>query len=229
MAGKLWGEKEITFLTENFSTLGAHICSENLGRSLKSVQVKASRLKLKTAQEKLWTQEDINILIQEVPKCISYKELSARLNRSEIAIEQKARSLGLASNRFFSSYEDSVIIEEYPEGDVFDIAEKLNRSHDAIVKRAFRLKIKRKTKHPTAYLYIVKFIEYPELNLFKVGLTNNPDRRFREFQTKVEVCSLLHGSYEDICNLEQYLLNFIKPYKKNYDILRSGNTETYSC
>ena len=58
---------------------------------------------------------------------------------------------------------------------------------------------------------------------------NNPKRRFSEFKTKIEICSLVTGTYEQVSKAERYLLKFIEPYKQNYFILTSGNTETYSC
>lgn len=232
MSRKLWTPEELDFLTKNYPSLGATKCAEHLDRSVKSVNVKASRLGLKVVSNRNWTEEEIDFLIKNIPVSASLAEISKELGRSTQAIEQKARSLGLKCIRFFSEEEDRYIIENYPEGDVLEIAETLNRPYNAIPKRAHRLKIKRNkliNKKSLGYLYIIKFTEYSEVNLFKVGITNNPNRRFSEFGTKVEVLSLLHGTYEEVHKLEQYLLNFIEPYKQNYFILKSGNTETYSC
>lgn len=232
MSKKLWTPEELDFLTKNYPSLGAPKCAEHLDRSVKSVNVKASRLGLKVVSNRNWTEEEISFLAEQVPISASFAEIAKELGRSTTAIEQKARSLGLKCIRFFSEEEDRYIIENYPEGDLLEIAQFLNRPYGAISKRANRLNIKRNKlidRTCIGYLYVIKFIEYPELNLFKVGITNNPNRRFLEFGTKIEVLSLLHGTYEEIHKLEQYLLNFIDPYKQNYFILRSGNTETYSC
>jgi len=232
MSGKTWTNEETEYLITNFPSLGASKCAEVINRSIKSVQVKASRLGLKTNSDKSWSEEDIQFLFDNISSVSNLAEIAIELNRSAIAVEQKARSLGLKCARFFTKEEDTFITQNYPEGDVLEIAETLNRSYGAIVKRAHRLKVRRNKlidKNSIGYLYIIKFIEYPELNLFKIGITNNPKRRFSEFKAKIEVCSLITGTYEQVSKAERYLLKFIEPYKQNYFILTSGNTETYSC
>lgn len=73
-----------------------------------------------------------------------------------------------------------------------------------------------------AYLYVIYF---PELDVYKVGVTKMPKTRFGSFGHKYEICSLLKGDYMLCSSVESYLLyRANRVYTKE---LKNGNTETY--
>lgn len=76
-----------------------------------------------------------------------------------------------------------------------------------------------------AYTYLLHF---PELNIFKIGITNNLDNRIQQFGIKPEIVFFRY--FEDAntaLSLEKEWLENIKHLKYNTSILTSGNTETF--
>ena len=73
-------------------------------------------------------------------------------------------------------------------------------------------------------LYI---IEFPDLHLMKVGITNNVDKRTKQFGHSCIIHSILEGDPTEIKKLEKTLLKFINNFLYNTELLTSGNTETY--
>lgn len=82
-------------------------------------------------------------------------------------------------------------------------------------------------KEIPAYTY---FIYFSKLNLYKIGITNNMERRFKDFGFNSELIFYRYfKTGNDAIMLEKQWLNNIKHLKVNTNQLRSGNTETFKA
>ena len=226
MKRKIWTQEEIEYLTKMFPIIGAEDCASHLSRTKKSVQVKASRLNLRSGNS--WTEDEVNYIKEVAETERSWTPIANFLGRTPVAVEQKARSLNIKLGRYWTEEEDTYLIENYPNGNIEDLSRYLNRSVEGVTHRASRLGVVRADpKNRTWYLYIIKLLKVKGLH--KVGITSNLDKRLKEFKTysEVELLSKLSGTYEECLKMEKHLLTLIAPYKKNAEILKTGNTETY--
>lgn len=97
----------------------------------------------------IWTSNEEKKL-SEIYKKTSLDRLVSIFGRSESAIREKARKLGLKRdgtarkyNREWTAKEEAYLVENYEFGNVNEIAYKLNRTRKAITERAKLLKITR--------------------------------------------------------------------------------------
>lgn len=73
----------------------------------------------------------------------------------------------------------------------------------------------------------VYLLYFKELDLYKIGKTNEINRRIKEFGYKPEIIVLKDFDNPEDCTIfEKYLLNKYKSYLVNIRKLNSGNTET---
>ena len=226
MTKRRWTEEEVTFLIENYTKLGSKECSIKLNRTDMSIKKKAGTLKLK--DKLFWSESEEQFLYDNIDKEWSW--CAEKLKRSTHAVELKAAKMGIIKKvqKYWTEEEDEYLIKNWPAGNILDITEHLQRSFDSVKSRADKvLKIVRpRNINSYGYLYIVYF---PELDLFKIGITNSIDRRIRQFGYKCEILSMLKGSYREVYMMEQEMLKIISPYKVNTGKLYCGNTETYKC
>ena len=69
---------------------------------------------------------------------------------------------------------------------------------------------------------------FPELNLYKVGITGNLDKRRGKFgETSEVIDTIVFETYEECASYESAALKKLKPYMEDTGILSSGNTETF--
>lgn len=74
----------------------------------------------------------------------------------------------------------------------------------------------------------VYYCYFPELNLYKIGITNSWEARQREFGESVELIELwAMVDRSNALSLERYLLSVHKDTLENTGLLKSGNTETF--
>lgn len=74
----------------------------------------------------------------------------------------------------------------------------------------------------------VYFIYFKEIDLYKIGITNNLQKRIYQFGYKPEIIFIREFEIgKDAKFLEKEWLDNIKDYKINTGLLRSGNTETF--
>lgn len=74
----------------------------------------------------------------------------------------------------------------------------------------------------------VYYIYFPELDLYKIGITNNINVRITSFGYKaVLLFAQEYQSGSKAYDIEQELLNQLKPLLINTGLLKSGNTETF--
>jgi predicted transcriptional regulator len=224
----MWSRKEEQFLIDN-AKKGTFYISTHLNRTISSIQNKAQKLGVSLiSSDRYWSKEEEEFLINNAKKGAFY--IAKQLNRTVSSIQNKAQILNtnLGNYKFWTSNEDIILKKLYSKTCLIQLSKNLNRSIHSISHRASNLGLKRDVsidkESTTGYLYVVFF---PELNLYKVGITNNPKKRLGEFGVNCNLLSLLEGKYSEIEKLEKYLLNFIKPWLVNSKKLRNGNSETY--
>ena len=67
---------------------------------------------------------------------------------------------------------------------------------------------------------------FPELDLYKIGISNNPEKRAKQFGYKADIFWVEeHSTHEEAKARETYLLS--KVTLVNTGLLTSGNTETF--
>jgi len=71
-------------------------------------------------------------------------------------------------------------------------------------------------------------IFFPELNVYKVGITGNLDTRRSKFgETSEVIDTTVFETAEECRSYESVALKKLEPYKDNTGVLTSGNTETF--
>ena len=69
---------------------------------------------------------------------------------------------------------------------------------------------------------------FPELNVYKVGITSNLNRRRKRFgETSEVIDTIVFETSEECISYESAALKKVEPYKHNTGGLTSGNTETF--
>jgi len=113
----MWNKEEINFLTKKFSSLSDSELSNILGKTVKSIQSKARRLKLKKDptyigkinkdrvesrwSDKIWDKNDINFLVTNI-NILTNNELSNILNRSLNSIQSMINKLELKRDKKYN-------------------------------------------------------------------------------------------------------------------------------
>lgn len=92
--GTPWTEEEIKYLEKNYEHMPAKKLSENLGRPINSVYMRANEMGLKRKYTKVWSDEDREFL-RENYKTMNDDELARVLNRSKFSIKSQKSQLGL--------------------------------------------------------------------------------------------------------------------------------------
>lgn len=198
---KKWTEEELSFLVENYPIHGKEYCSKKLNRPEASIRAKASRLGLK---------------VLDIGK-------NQRLN---------------AFNKHLDLLKDS----DYEFLDTFDNytgnSAKLKHKHKVCghiwrisPNNLFKLvgcpgcSKKGYKEFQKTFLYTAYF---PALDLYKVGVTVNWDKRKSDFGYKVELVYIEVFETGKEAYLEEAILKErLKPFMYNSEELRNGNRETF--
>lgn len=193
---------------------------------------------------KFWSEEDVTLLKTH------YKDKGAAfcassLNRTNRAVRDKARKLGiqsnrsrLAKNRELQKGEYSNTLKNSPytalEPYINNKTKILHRhicGYEWLVTPDVIKSIKNcpvcslSRDFQDSYLYVVYF---NTLSLFKIGITNNWQRRSNEFgETPTLISSEKMNSREEALEVEAFLLDKVEDFKYNSGLLLSGNTETF--
>ena len=81
--------------------------------------------------------------------------------------------------------------------------------------------------HKPAVTYLIYF---PSLEIYKVGVTGNLEKRMKQFGYEPEILLIRHFSAgKEAKELETRWLNTLEPFMHNTNKLKSGNTETFIC
>jgi hypothetical protein len=216
-----WTQEEKKFLLDNFLEKGPDYCAKNLNRSKNAINIAACRLNLNTNQRSTWTEEDIKFLTQNKDKGISY--CAEKLNRTPAAVQRKASKLNLTKDRW-ATEEEQFLIKNYPDHGPVYCAENLNRNYGEVCVKATRLGLKTNTVYKKSK--IVYLFYFPELFLFKVGLTNCIERRSKSFGYKCTIIAFKeYNTYQEAAKMERTLINSVSLV--NTGQLRNGNSETF--
>ena len=71
-------------------------------------------------------------------------------------------------------------------------------------------------------------IFFPELNLYKVGITGNLDKRRKRFgETSEVIDTIVFETHEECASYESAALKKLKPYMEDTGLIYGGNTETF--
>ena len=242
---KMWTDEEVDFLKEWYPVEGVKACAEVLDRTEKSVRIKASRLKIKVingkgtkTHEQYCTEvnDDIKVLGQYINSRtkILHKHLVCG-HEWEALPYNLSRGGGCpkCSTRL-KSHEEYVL--QVPEG--YEVIE-------TYIKDGVKILHRHKTCghewliNPSNLLHgygcpacqyknakQLYFIYFKDLDLYKVGVTNNYKRRLKQFGYTPKLISLKeYKTPKEAYEEEQYLLS--KLPLVNTGLLNSGNTETF--
>lgn len=221
----MWNEDEINILKKYYPIEGSEVRFRLPNRSIKSIQCQASRLGI--TGNKIWTIKELEILLEYYSK-EDLESINKRLpNRTVASIKAKANKLGL-SKCSWSSEELDILIQFYPiEGP--DCAYRLpKRSRDAVKTRANNLNISFNNLNRYSNTKLVYCLYFPDVDLYKVGITNDINTRIRTFGCEATLIYFVEkDSHLAAKELEQKILSIVA--KANTGLLNSGNTETFSA
>lgn len=115
---RVYTEKELQFLKDNYKILGPEACAKELNRSRHGVQAKASELGLRMWRTKPWTNDEIQFLID------NYAEHGAlycadKLGRGRCAVQKKAGTLGLKQGLYFTFSRDGYMYYVPSRGEIY--------------------------------------------------------------------------------------------------------------
>jgi len=211
-----WTKEEEQFLIDNYSEHGWQYCAEQLNRTLRSVQTKASRLNLARAG---WSKEEDQFLIENYSEygpayCVE------QLGRTYEAVKKKAERLNLKTG--WTEEKEQFLIDNYAEHGPVYCAEQLGKTYVAVAKKAQKLNLKANTRYDSNIVYAVYF---PDFFLYKVGITNCIERRIKTFGQPCVILKTQECEPTEAAELERKLLKSVTLI--NTGALNNGNTETF--
>lgn len=195
---KPWKQEEINYILENYAEIGAIGCAKTVNRTPKAITSYVYRHKL-PVKAKI---DPNNLKVEEAKK--RHKE--------------KVESLGFVLLEKYKGSQEKILHQH-------DCGYKWFVSPNNFHKVNGCPQCRETIDNAITYVYECYF---PELNLFKIGITNSWNARKNEFGEKVELINL--WAMVDRTNaqsLERYLLNQNKNNLMNTGMLKSGNTETF--
>jgi hypothetical protein len=240
---KRWTEEDEDFLREYYPIEGAKACAEVLDRTEGAIRHKAEKLNIKFIRKDLWSDEEVKVLIKHysiegLKYCVNI------LGKSSSSVIHKANRLKLYTKCAGNIFKTTEKYKEELKNTEFEVLEEYKGSHKKILHKhkicgyiwaAEPSNILQGYGCPNCANYGFQpnkpaqlyFIYFKELNLYKIGITNNFDRRKKEFGYISEIIQIKDfklGSEAYI--LEQKILKELKPFLVNTGKLKSGNTET---
>jgi hypothetical protein len=195
---------------------------------------------------RFWSEKEVNFLKENYPdKGQVY--CSKSLNRTERAVRDKARKLGISSNNSRLAKSESLksgeysktllntnytSLEPYVTGktkilhrhNICGYEWKVTPDDIKVLKGCPQCSLNRDLSGRT-YLY---FIYFESLNLYKVGITNSWSNRKYEFGETPDLLELEEfATREDALKQENILLDKLSMYMYDSGLLKNGNTETF--
>jgi hypothetical protein len=217
-----WTKEEEQFLIDNYAEHGATYCVEKLNKTTASIKNKARRLNLtKTIG---WTKEQEQFLIKNYSK-YGAAYCAKSIDKTVTSIWAKAFDLALTQNTNWAEKEIQFLLDNYENNGPFYCSQILNRSYSAVVNKANKFNLYHFNRYNISnILYIIYF---PELGLFKVGITNSVETRIKSFGKKCIVLKAIEfTTAEEAFQKEKELLKTVKLV--NTGMLNNGNTETFT-
>lgn len=215
---KKWTKEETDFLIENYSDKGSNYCAKCLDRTARAIGIKASRLNLKFG----WSDQEIEFLTLNYPDN-GPTYCAEKLNKTVAAVGQKAYRLNLTrSKASWSEQEVQFLIDNYANNGPSYCVKHLNRTYYSVQMKAGSLNLQANTTYDSNIVYVLYF---PDLFLYKVGITSSVDRRIKEFGHPCVVLKTQEYEPIEAAQLERNLLKSVTLI--NTGALNSGNTETF--
>jgi len=137
-----WTEKQIKFLLKNYRTMEQSQIAKAVGKTATAVRLKLRRLGLRKNDCYYWTpQEDTKL--KEMYKNHSFEEMTKEMGRTIVALKFRARKINAPRKlTLWSKEESEYVARNYSRMSPAKIAEKLNRTVDAIHTRGNYLGLK---------------------------------------------------------------------------------------
>ena len=192
--------------------------------------------------KKKWSALEVEELTLGFEIGLSHEEIASILCRSVVAVGIKSSKLKLLSTycrkKSTEEYKESLpeglkVLEPY-----INTRTKILHEHSCgyrwyikpeHVIRGVSCPICARTGFDSTKPGTVYCVYFEALGLYKVGITNNPNNRLRDFGYSVDVIFTRYFKEgKDARNLETQWLNNLSPYLYNSGELRSGNTETFN-
>lgn len=177
MARSSWTEEELAWLRTNYASNSIAYCAKKLQRSTNSVQLKASRLGLRS--EFRWNASEVDYLTRNYPTQGTHAVAKA-LNLTPAEVARKAVQLkvqridGPTMARVWTPEEDSYLRENAQALTKFELAKKLGVDRTTLIRRARALEIEltvgKKTStpwNPDAVEFLRQW--YGKLSVHEIG------------------------------------------------------------
>tara|TARA_B110000285_G_C14893743_1_gene499811 strand:+ start:67 stop:771 length:705 start_codon:yes stop_codon:yes gene_type:complete len=221
-----WTEEDIEILTENYLEYGPQWCADVLDRTYGSVRHKASKLGL---SRKGWTEEEISFLYENYPEQ-GPQWCSDALGRTYTSVNRKTDKLGIVVTNW-TEEEIYFLQDNYQKNGASFCAKALDRTFNSVARKAERLRLFSSAKgvgNPDAptFFYIIDILCEPDL--YKVGITDNINRRMTELGVEIEILKTIeYPNRKEAFEKEQEMLKKLNKYLENTGVLSNGNTETF--
>ena len=233
-----WTKEEEQFLRDNADKGGRYIADE-LNRPVTGVQSKACNLGIKLGNRLAWGPEEISLLKKLYPmlgvecyKAIGRSKKSVSIQASRLNIKSSLGSGRIKEHNLYAEqikHKNIIALESY-RGTRTAIKHKhLDCGLEWTTRPDYILNAN--SSCPKCYhsysdhLYIVFF---EELDLYKIGITNNVSKRLKRYnKIPTLIYSVNLNNYDTARATERYLLS--KVVLLNTGLLNAGNTETFKA
>lgn len=144
-ARRSWTDEEDRILRRSYTKHGSRHAAELLGRSITSIQHRATVLGLKGHGQRPWTEGE-TVYLRKNYGARTVAQIARTLKRSEQSVRAQIHRLKLSENttRPWSREEEEYIRKHYGKVRVAELAEDLDRTPDAVELKAARLGVVRK-------------------------------------------------------------------------------------
>jgi hypothetical protein len=142
---RFYSPKEILIIKKYYPLKGSDYVAKLLGRSPRSIYVKANNLRVERKSLLMWSEDEIKY-IRKWYKKKRPSQIARHLGRSTSAVVSKAGLLGLQKfiSRRWNNDEELFLIRNFRRMTYKQIAKHLNRSRQAVQEKVVRLKMKKR-------------------------------------------------------------------------------------
>lgn len=239
---KSWTKEEELYLIDVYSSKNTQEIADILGRTLASIKRKASKLNLQKSSRKPWTDEEDLFLLENYPvKGIVYCQ--EKLGRTKESIKNRTRTLklnrhkGPTSRKTTEDYkkelpEDLSVLEAYVDNNTPILHKHMTcgntwKARPRTILSGNSCPSCSNTGYCASEPAYVYFVYFANLNLWKIGIAKNIDRRLNTLGYPYNILASVYlESGIEAREIEQLILNEYKVELLNTGLLKSGNTET---
>ena len=180
-----WTKEEEDYIKDHYKTRTVKDIAEVLGRSERSVIMRARHLGVAKLKIKRWTEEEEDYLKKNFKKK-SFKEMADHLERTEKSVSKKALGMGLRRKTpyLWTDEELKYLKDHFMTKSYEDIGKEIGRSADAVSKKAHGLgypqALERKRKEAEQRKLLAKLESMRELDIgksYRFESTNGDDAK----------------------------------------------------